>query len=559
MSLCQLMMGRCWDSTAPLNGWLITPALTPQLGLPPRVAVRMLIDALESDVTHANFHWRIASTAIDALSKGRRHQLTQAPSHPPQPLSASGPLVVVTAGSDSASLHHPAFWGASAERSHILWFLFALLGSEVPLDAIAAAAPGHVTLEECWAWRDAAPMPDAVWCALAKALDGNQTGSQRSQLLDELKRFAPDNEVLKDFCEHIVDVHVGDRSHHVVVRDLNSPPEKPPVPREKEMRVRIAQLAADADWHAMIDRAAAPPFEIDVSTAAATCVREEIQEAFRVRCPSHGETQQKPALIVFPEVTLPHSIHRDRTVPRLVAATGIAALFGSVHRALPPIVRRHGSSGTIFYVNEATLHVPSCPEDEHCPEVRSYTIRKPLPTHVEYAVGEAIENRNGRTQQWRLLHAQALRRFVHPKWGDFAVPICSDVLRPSWWQALQGSVLHLFVPAHNQDVELFDQVSWTRAYDVFANVVLTNHGVYGGSFAWSPKHSHHRELARLRGKSRLAVFADVDLPVAALDKEQRSARRNAIARDQNSLLGVAHEVRDGSGFKAPPAGYRERR
>lgn len=521
----------------------------------------MLLDALQAkQMNLPTVHWKIAEGAVPFLSAARSHQLTQEPTACLPAIRPNGPLIEVVSGADIVVAHHQAFMMLRPECASLLWFLLAATGSEDSWEGIVRALPAKPQMSEQLLLRDIAPMPDAVWNAISHAFR-HATVASFQALSEALQAFAPNNDVLGDFAEHIVDIGVGRADHFVAVRSLDTQPSNDlQLGRlAKDMRVRIAQVVTDADWGDMIGRAASSS-ELDTSATVAASLRGEICEAFAMQGPLLSDDQRrKPDLILFPEVTLPHALHQERTIERLVAQTGIAALIGHVHRVLPTIAKRQAIPDTVFYVNEATLFVPSQPDDENVPEVRKYTIRKPLPTHVEYALGRAIENRNNQACQWRLISSSSLRRFVHPKWGDFSVPICSDLLRPSWWQALQGTVLHLLIPAHNQDVDLFDSLSWSRTYDIFANVVLTNHGTYGGSFGWSPKHRHHRELAGIRGRSRLAVFADVDLPVKALANEQCVAKRNAVLRDTKNLLDPVREEGGRTTFKSPPAGYRERR
>lgn len=95
-----------------------------------------------------------------------------------------------------------------------------------------------------------------------------------------------------------------------------------------------------------------------------------------------------------------------------------------------------------------------------------------------------------------------------------------------------------------------------RAYENFANVVLVNHGEYGGSFVWTPKRSGNKEVTKLRG-GKLNLIADVDLPVKALVTAQRDGVERAVARAEADWLGSQcdgeRSVTDT--FKAPPPGF----
>jgi len=99
----------------------------------------------------------------------------------------------------------------------------------------------------------------------------------------------------------------------------------------------------------------------------------------------------------------------------------------------------------------------------------------------------------------------------------------------------------------------FEGVTWVRAYEVYANLVSVNHGAYGGSFVWTPKHSPHREIARMRGND-LFVIADVRLPVQDLLNAQRNGVQQAIGSATCDWLGHKNpEEKDA--FKTLPPGY----
>ena len=81
-----------------------------------------------------------------------------------------------------------------------------------------------------------------------------------------------------------------------------------------------------------------------------------------------------------------------------------------------------------------------------------------------------------------------------------------------------------------------------------------NHSRYGGSFLWTPRRSHERELARLRGRE-LVLTADVALPVKILLWAQRKGVAKAIVQSAWKWQGKKSED---TKFKAPPPGFRRR-
>ena len=155
--------------------------------------------------------------------------------------------------------------------------------------------------------------------------------------------------------------------------------------------------------------------------------------------------------------------------------------------------------------------------------------------------------------RWSVLEGRRWHRFLHPQWGDFTVAICADLLDPDPWRAFRGELLHLFLVAFNKDVKLYESLTWARAYENYVNLVSVNHGYRGGSFLWTPKRGHGRELARLRGQG-LFLLADVNVPVKELYDAQQSgidcAERRAAAEVQACV-----ETKE-SEFKSPPPGFR---
>ena len=153
-----------------------------------------------------------------------------------------------------------------------------------------------------------------------------------------------------------------------------------------------------------------------------------------------------------------------------------------------------------------------------------------------------------------MLPGRRVFRFVHPEWEDFTVAICSDLLDPAPWLSMRGHLLHVFLCSYNPDVSLFDSLTWVRAYENFANLVATNCGAYGGSFAWSPRSGENKEVARIRGTG-LFVLADVELPVQRLFEWQRDGTETAIVSHLNEWRG---NDRARTEFKSPPPSFPSR-
>jgi len=133
--------------------------------------------------------------------------------------------------------------------------------------------------------------------------------------------------------------------------------------------------------------------------------------------------------------------------------------------------------------------------------------------------------------------------------------VCKSPFYPTPWHSMRGNLLHLFMCAFNKDIELFQALTWVRAYENYVNVVSTNHGFYGGSFAWSPKHGTEKEIASLKGKN-MFLSADIVLPVKDLYHHQIYGVNNAI---KNEAAKWRSTCRDDNNYKAPPPDYPGRR
>jgi hypothetical protein len=186
---------------------------------------------------------------------------------------------------------------------------------------------------------------------------------------------------------------------------------------------------------------------------------------------------------------------------------------------------------------------------------RYFLVEKQVPASVErglaLALGEKVVS-----SKWRMLPGRRWYRFVHPEWGDFTVAICSDLLDSSPWVILRSKILHLFMCAYNKDVDLYEALTWVRAYENYVKVASVNHGDIGGSFAWTPRKGGRNELAKLHGGS-LLLTADVRLPVKELWEQQVSGGHDAVLRAKEDWLSE-HPPKKAR-FKSPPPDFRPRK
>jgi hypothetical protein len=265
---------------------------------------------------------------------------------------------------------------------------------------------------------------------------------------------------------------------------------------------------------------------------------------------SGDNTTPLPRLTILPEVLVPWT-----ATPYLVATCrrfGIGLLAGTYWRPVPPAVRV-GWSNKRWFTNEALLVLP-VERDAPGYATRVIRVRKPRPAASELGLERALAVKGG--VPWQLLRGDRFFLFRHPTWGGFTVGICSDLLDPTPWALLRGHIAHMFFSAFNEDVDLFGVVTRTRAYEDYCNVVLVNHGSEGGSFAWSPRSGHSKEIARFQGAD-IDVVADIEVPVKRLLDAQEHALERAIVRHEEGWKKKSNPPKEK--FKTPPPGYHKRK
>ena len=576
-TLHRALWGR--PESGPLREWALRAWETPAVGLPTPVAIGLFAAAREQEApagwsaVDGPLTWRIRD-ADDALARTRRRQLgRRLPSRGRRARTDldGGDGIEVTRGLVWELPAHEAFYlpfaalcdEGDSEEVHdasyllycdVLLLVTALDGHEAVLSQLGRSGAGEGSFEDRWHWRSRIHLSASAWRNLEKVLrwserpqtDETDVGDR---LLESLKASIVGGEVLDSVVERIdVGLPVGLDEELVrgVSQGIGGVPELPAALRSSdeladELVVRVGQVTAWPSMPQVVSRFPAMGWD------NAVAVMTQVASAFE---PSDDGTVGKPELVLLPESTVPQS--EAGTLRRLVGRKGIASLAGLYWRRLHPPYRPTGgrSAGWRFFVNEAELAVPEGYDDRGPTTVRWFRVRKPVPAHIEEGLAMALRLRDPGVD-WRILPGHRWYRFVHPRWGDFTIAICADLIDAEPWRSLRGELLHLLVVAHNVDVDLYDALTWVRAYENYVNVASVNHGRAGGSFVWTPRHAHSRELAKLRGGG-LFLKADVKLPVKAL----RLAQKNGVT---DAVLAAAAKwqtnTQSDPGFKSPPPGF----
>lgn len=553
--------------------WSMVGWETPAVGLPSRVAAGLL-KAVHHKSTpsgwtpnHGPLTW-VIDDVNGVLATGRRGQFVpEEGSKPPkQPLS-------MERSTKWEVVPHAAFYlpfvSATGHRVHldsyvlycdVLLLLTVLDGDERILDGLARWGVRGTPFVDRWSWRSRIHLPLEAWESIesilrwseSPGLDVTQVGVR---LVESLANWSCEVVSWEDFLPERIDVRLSSTGDLEIVRTIRLAGDLrgPELPAElriaddefvNELVVRVGQVLAWPDRVEVVKRFPA------ITSATAHAMIGQVSNVFLA--PAQGVGDTGPSLVVLPELAIPEQ--EVQSLRDTVRDEGKGAVAGLYWRALKPAFRppRWFTPSWAYFVNEAELILP-VGDGRGPPGIRWFRVRKPVPAHIEDGLAQSLSNKASRTK-WRMLRGQRWYRFVHPKWGDFTVAICADLIDAAPWRALRGELLHLLMVAFNKDVNLFDSLTWVRAYENYVNVASVNHGRYGGSFLWTPRETHGRELARLRG-GELVLTADVRLPVKELLLEQRTGVAKAIDR---SATGWQSTKSATTKFKAPPPGFRRK-
>lgn len=570
-----------------------SPTSVPAIGLPTRVALHYFQSALAETYSTSSIKMKspplwtffeLGDIESSALRAGRKHQFgnnidiintgsleTISVTHSIQDWDfPPHPLMLLPVAFYDVSYDDPMY----QQWVHVLHLLFSLDGHEDFLDSIFNSGLGNTEFHDRWNLRGRIHLPKEVWECLDKVsrfMDEEWAGisdsvqiqpdlfspgfNERAKTIIErlirlLDKHLAQSPSLSDFVYERVDVRLDINDDYEQLRTVRPHSGQPflapkslpvsllpdPEKLSKSICIRIGQTTAQPDWKNWLRRFPR------LTQSETLNVMGQITRML-------SDDEGAPDLLVLPEIAVPE--RELYSLSNIVRDSGIAIFTGLMWRILPPVSQPHHSVTSTrkrikkFFVNEASLLIPLNSEKSSTSGVastnklsivREFRFRKPLPATSEHGLSEFLSTPD---IQFSILSGSRWFRFIHAQWGDFAIGICSDLLDPSPWRNFRGEVLHTFLSAFNQDVDLYDSLSWVRAYETFSNVVVANHGSYGGSFAWSPKRSISKEVARLRG-GEILLTSDIILPVKELYQVQCLGEKAANLKAGNKWQEIAN-------------------
>lgn len=445
----------------------------------------------------------------------------------------------------------PSFLGLTAEACDkwrlVCLFLWLLGGGEADLNRLWLTAPWYPPLSDREAMRSRYLLDQRAWIFIEEGL---KSKNATTWLGAQSPRHSTSGESRQTVAYVTLSSEGGWSLGAITPADRAL---------AEHFRLRLIQILNTPTWGTVFTRTQGMLHDAG-SAAAFGSLSHEIAERFaeaKARATMPTDQLEREDMMMFPEWSVPYYL--ARRIRKFVRETGIGVLAGLTPRELPPAVPAVKSivqRGPRFLVNEAILALPS-PARKRLPwDVHVFYIRKPHASVDELGLIAALTGL-GRTA--RFACGSSWWQFSHPTWGDFSPVICSELLDPSVAQSLKGRLHHLLVVAWNQDIDLFDQFTWTRGYELYANVASVNHGSYGGSVVWTPKHGPEKELLRVHGR-RQGLAMVVDMPVRTLDEAQRTQLAESIEHRRLRWIEQIRGTHDQDGsknvqFKAPPPDY----
>jgi len=262
--------------------------------------------------------------------------------------------------------------------------------------------------------------------------------------------------------------------------------------------------------------AAWPPGNFQMTSETEEKVWKEIRKGFIDLLNGYD----RPHIIVIPELSVPHGYEAD--LRRLSASSG-AVVIGGLDFDFIGLKKNR-------VCNRATVIVP-----------QNWPSLKPSKSTSHFYFGKTYyseEEIRMFENKYALVSNPDIYLLDAERFGLIGVAICSDFFDIERFAVYKGRIHHLVIISHNKDTDSYYFLAESIARLVYCNVIICNTGEYGDSIAFSPyKDVFRRIVYRHKGQGLFSTQV-VNLPVAALDKEQNSNETNLI-------------------FKGRPPGYKK--
>lgn len=238
---------------------------------------------------------------------------------------------------------------------------------------------------------------------------------------------------------------------------------------------------------------------INMSEIAEEGVWQEIKKGFRAL----NNSNERPNIIILPELTLPHGYLRD--LATLSKTTGTVVIAGLDFEEVPNKMVR----------NRAVVIVPqNWPESSWSTSVKTYYYGKTFFSQSEKDLFGKY------TPQLHPFPDPTMYIMEAGPFGIIGVAICSDFFDIERFVIYKGRIHHMIVISHNQDIHSYYFLAEAISRLVYCNVVICNTGLHGGTLVFSPYRDSYKRIIYRHEGADLFSSQVLRLPVFQLDKAQ---------------------------------------
>lgn len=222
---------------------------------------------------------------------------------------------------------------------------------------------------------------------------------------------------------------------------------------------------------------------------------------------------KRPKIILLPEFTL-NDIN-EAYIVRLAKALGCLIISGK------DFVTTYSADGQRFVENKAVVIIP-----ENWPEVsHSYRVSKFYFGKFSFSNEELEAFRQKKYNPISYPHMYILDA---DRYGKIGIAICADFFDIERFVIYKGRIHHLFIVAHNKEINSFYFLAEAISRLVFCNVIICNTGFYGGSIGFSPYNQSYKRYIYKHEGNKLFTSQTISLPVRSLDEAQKKQDKNGL-------------------------------